>query len=69
MKKNYIPRHDVLDEKNNKIAVMLDIKTFDKIEEAIENYGLMQYIKENKNDKALRLAEAKLFYGKLSKSK
>ena len=54
MKNNSIPRQYVLNEKNKKVAVMLDIKTFDKIEEALENYGLMKFIKENKNDKPLR---------------
>lgn len=46
---------------------MLDIKTFDKIEEALENYGLIKYIKENKGDKPLKAAEAKAYYRKLSK--
>jgi len=67
MKNNSIPRQYVLNEKNKKVAVMLDIKTFDKIEEALENYGLMKFIKENKNDKPLKAAEAKAYYRKLSK--
>ncbi|MEP7170101.1 MAG: hypothetical protein ABI855_12080 [Bacteroidota bacterium] len=69
MKNTSIPRQYVLDEKNKKVAVMLDIKTFDKIEEALENYGLMQFINENKSEKPLKAAEAKLYYSKLSKGK
>ena len=69
MKSNHIPRQYVLDENNKKVAVMLDIKIFDKIEEAFENYGLMKFIQENKNDKPMKAAEAKSYYGKLSKGK
>lgn len=64
MKPNHIPRQYVLDEKNKKVAVMLDIKIFDKIEEALENYGLMKFIQENKNDKPMKAAEAKSYYNK-----
>ena len=69
MKNTSIPRQYVLDEKNKKVAVMLDVKTFDKIEEALENYGLMQFIKENKKEKPLKAAEAKSYYNNLSKGK
>jgi hypothetical protein len=69
MKDTSIPRRYVLDENNKKVAVMLDVKTFDKIEEALENYGLMQFIKENKKEKPLKAAEAKSYYSNLSKGK
>jgi len=69
MKNTSIRRQYVLDENNKKVAVMLDIKTFDKIEEALENYGLMQFINENKKEKPLKAAEAKSYYSKLSKAK
>jgi hypothetical protein len=48
--------------------VLIDIKTFDKIEEAIENYGLMQFIIENEDDKPLKAEEAKAYYKKLKKA-
>ena len=69
MKNNTIPRQYVLNEKNEKVAVMLDIKIFDKIEEALENYGLMKHIAENKKDKPMKVSEAKSYYKKLSKGK
>ncbi|MEO8087686.1 MAG: hypothetical protein ABI763_12740 [Bacteroidota bacterium] len=68
MKPSAIPRQYVLDENNRKIAVMIDIKTFDKIEEAIENYGLMQFIKANAKDKPIIASEAKSHYRKIKKS-
>ena len=68
MKHSAIPKQYVLDEENRKVAVMIDIKTFDKIEEAIENYGLMQFIKENKDAKPLKVEEAKAYYRKLKKA-
>ncbi len=62
IKKKYI-----VDENNKKIAVQLDIGTFNKIEEIIENYSLAQLMKENDSSKALRIEEAKEFYSKLIK--
>ncbi len=52
----------IVDENNNKVAVQLDISTFEKIEELLENYGLVQLIKEVENDEKLSIAEAKAYY-------
>ena len=60
--KNYI-----VDEHDNKIAVQIPIKTFEKIEEILENYSLVQLIKENEGDEILSLHEAKAYYDKLEK--
>ncbi|CAN5611829.1 hypothetical protein BH18ACI1_BH18ACI1_24540 [soil metagenome] len=35
-----IKRQYIIDEQNHKIAVQLDIKTFEQIEELLENYAL-----------------------------
>jgi len=51
--KNYI-----VDEHDNKIAVQIPIETFEKIEEILENYSLVQLIKENEGDEILSLHEA-----------
>lgn len=69
MKTFPIKKQYVLNENQKPVAVMLDIKTFDKIEEALENYGLMQFIAENKREAPLKVAEAKAYYNKLSKKK
>ncbi|MBL7996793.1 hypothetical protein JNM05_15610 [bacterium] len=62
-----IPKTYIVDEEDNKVAVQVDIETFQKIEEVLENYGLVQLIKENENASALNLAEAKTYYNTLEK--
>lgn len=61
LKKKYI-----INEKNEKIAVQLDLDTFEKIEELIEDYALGKYLEEE--IESLSLNEAKSFYSKLTKS-
>ncbi len=63
IKKKYI-----VDENNNKIAVQIDIATYEKIEEVLENYALVQLMKEN-NSETLEVKEAKEYYKKLPKEK
>jgi hypothetical protein len=41
VKKRYI-----VDEQNRRIAVQIDIEAFEKIEEILENYALVQLMKE-----------------------
>ena len=62
IKKKYI-----VDSKKRKIAVQLDINTYDKIEEVLENYGLVQLIKETSSADSLKVSEAKEYYNKLNK--
>lgn len=47
------------------IAVQLDIKTFKKIEETLENFALMQYMNDTESDEVFTLKEAKKYYKKL----
>ena len=47
------------------IAVQLDIKTFKKIEETLENFALAQYMNETESDEMFTLKEAKEYYKKL----
>ena len=65
---NEIKRIYIVDENNRKIAVQLDIDTFNKIEEVLENYALVQLIRENEDDDALSREEAKSYYQKLDKA-
>ena len=58
----------IVDEKENKVAVQLDIDTFNKIEEILENYALYNLILENEDDENLDLKEARQFYDNLEKS-
>ncbi|ODS32294.1 MAG: hypothetical protein SCARUB_02596 [Candidatus Scalindua rubra] len=64
IKPNYI-----VDEQNHKIAVQLDIKTFEKIEEIFENYALSHLMQEEDNDdgEILDLEQAKEYYDTLEK--
>jgi len=64
VKKKYI-----VDENNNRVAVQLDIDTFNRIEEILENYGLVELMKEEELSEKLELKEAQEYYNKLSKEK
>lgn len=57
----------IVNEADEKIAVQLDIKTFEKIERLLEDYVLGKSIKENKEKDRVTLKEAKLYYQKLKK--
>ena len=59
-----ISKKYIVDEKNNKIAVQIDIDTFNKLEKLLEDYALGKYMKEAKNNEILTLAEAKKIYRK-----
>lgn len=63
VKKKYI-----VDEQNQKIAVQVDIETFEKIEEILENYALVQLMKENEGEDTLEPNEAKAYYQTLKKA-
>ena len=55
----------IVDNKNHKIAVQLDIKTYEKITDTLENYALYQLMEENKYDEKLSLEDAKRYYQSL----
>ena len=59
----------IVDENNKKVAVQLDIRTFEKIEEIMENYALYHLMVDTEPDKKLEVADAKAYYATLEKSK
>lgn len=59
----------VTDANNKKVAVQLNIKTYNKIEEILENYGLYRLMEESDDEKSLDLNEAKKYYARLKKAK
>ncbi len=63
-----IKKQYIVDEKNRKIGVRLDIGTFNKIEELLENYALVQLMKENENEDKLDRKNAETFYRQLEKA-
>lgn len=52
----------VTDSKKRPVAVQVDIQTFEKIEQLLEDYALGQFIGENDPDDILSVAEAKAYY-------
>ncbi len=62
IKKEYVVTDD-----NKKKAVLIDIDTFNKMEELIENCGLAKYMEEVEEEEPLSLNEAKEYYSTLKK--
>ncbi len=60
-------RKYIVNEQNEKIAVQLDISTFEKIERVLEDYVMGKKIKENAPTERLSVNEAVSFYKKLKK--
>jgi len=63
-----LKRTYIVDEQNQRIAVQIDIETFNRIEEILENYALAKLIKETVDDDALKLDEAIPYYESLEKA-
>jgi RelB Antitoxin alpha helical domain len=63
-----IKKRYIVNERAKKVAVQLDIKTYEKIERLLEDYVLADRIKENREEDRLELNEAKSFYTCLKKS-
>jgi len=62
-KKQYI-----VDEQNRRVAVQIDIETFEKMEDLLEDYALYQLMQQASDDEALNLKEARAFYDALPKA-
>jgi hypothetical protein len=62
LKKQYIVNED-----NQKVAVQLDIATFEKIENVLENYALVQLMHEDESE-AMTVEDAKKYYASLDKA-
>ena len=62
-----LQRKYIVDENNKKVAVQLDIETFNRIEDIMENYSLYHLMQENGEDEILDLRTAKNYYSKLDK--
>ena len=60
IKRQYIIADD------RKIGVVLDIETFEKIEELLENCGLARDMEEVEEEEPLSLNEARQYYAQMS---
>jgi len=63
-----IRKEYVITDDNKTKAVLIDIETFERIEEILESYGLGKYMEEVEKEEALPLNEAKTYYETLEKS-
>ena len=63
LKKTYI-----VDEQNRKLGVQVDIDTFNKIEEVLENYALVGLMKEQNDEDSFARDEALAYYQSLEKA-
>ncbi|MGZ5006895.1 MAG: hypothetical protein ACXWFI_03435 [Methylobacter sp.] len=62
-----LKRQYIVDEDNHKVAVQLDIDTFEKIEDVLENYALVQLINADESE-TLSIEDAKKYYATLDKA-
>ena len=63
-----INKQYIVNEQNKKIAVQIPIGVFERIEEVLENYALVQLMKENEFEEVLSLNKAKAYYNELEKA-
>ena len=61
-----IRRQYVVTDDGRKIRVVLDIETFEKIEELLENCGLAQYMEEVEKEETLSLNEARQYCAQMN---
>lgn len=59
-------RQYIVNEDSQRVAVQLDIDTFRKIENVLENYALVQFINADDSE-TLNIEEAKKYYASLDK--
>ena len=63
-----IDKQYIVDERNRRIAVQIPIETFEKLEEILENYALVQLMEENEGEETLSAKDAKSYYDQLEKA-
>lgn len=60
-----IRKRYLLDDKQRPIAVQLDLKTFRKIEESLEDHGLLKAMQEVKDQPRVGLSEARKVFSRM----
>ena len=63
-----IDKKYIVDEQNRRIAVQIPIETFEKLEEILENYALVQLMEENAGEETLSAQDARSYYDQLEKA-
>ncbi len=64
-----LERRYIVDENNRKIAVQLDIETFEKIENILENHALRELMQAHDDDEELSLEDAVKHYQSLNQDR
>ena len=59
----------IVDNENHKIAVQLDINTYNQITEILENFALFKLMEEDKDNETLSLQDAREYYKSLKQNK
>ncbi len=59
----------IVDDENHKIAVQLDMKTYEQITETLENFALYKLMEENEENETLSIKDAKEYYKSLKENK
>ncbi len=57
-----IQKHYLMDNNQQPVAVQISIADFEKIEEILENYGLVQLMEEQEDNERLSKEEAWKYY-------
>ncbi len=63
-----IPKRYVVDEENRRVAVQIDLATFEEIENLLENRALFELMTEDGDRETLDLDAARKYYAGLGKA-
>lgn len=63
-----IKRQYIVDERDQRVAVQIDIETFERIEETLENFALYALMEKTDEDVEISLEEAGSLYTELEKA-
>ncbi len=63
-----IKKRYVVDEQDRRVAVQIDLETFAKIEEVLEDFALARWITDAQDEPALSPEAAKEYYDALDKA-
>jgi len=63
-----IKKKYVVDEQDRRVAVQIDLETFARIEEALEDFALARWITDAQDEPALSPEVAKEYYDSLDKA-
>ena len=63
-----VEKRYIVDENNQRVAVQIDIQTFERLIQLLEDYYLGKRISENDPEEVLSSEEASVFYQSLTKT-